>query len=168
MSANDTELIERIGAELAQSDAVIVVGSDFSRHSGLPDHEETLSQLASFVNESTSSNSSSAAIASADFLNSGGPSSTEHLAQFMRQACRVGTAQPHAVFRKLVELLPSCFIATTHDCLLDASLRIWRGQESFESYRIAIRWKPRNLRLLGHNILCSNLWATLTMSTELS
>jgi len=131
MSANDTELIERIGAELAQSDAVIVVGSDFSRHSGLPDHEETLSQLASFVNEGTSSNSSSAAFASADFLNSGGPSSIEHLARFMRQACRVGTAQPHAVFRKLVELLPSCFVATTYDCLLDVSLRIWRGEESF-------------------------------------
>src|ERR1043166_828708 len=122
MSAHDSELIEQIGAELAQSDAVIVVGSVFSRYSGLPNLEETRSQLAAFANRGTSFNSSPVAVTSADVLNSG-PSHDERLARFMRQACQVGTAQPHAVFRNLVELLPSCFVANTHDCLLDASLR---------------------------------------------
>ena len=146
MATNDVEVIERIGAELAQSDAVIVVGSDFSRCSGLPDFEGTLSELASFVNRGVSSSPSRVAATSANYQDILSQLSTEHLARFMRQVCRVGTARPHAVFQKLVELPPSCFITTSHDCLLEASLRTWRGNESF---RIVSNSNPLEARELA-------------------
>ncbi len=53
--------------------------------------------------------------------------------EFIRRACRVGTARPHRIHEVIVKLGPTCFITTNYDDLLEQALRTWRPDSYFNT-----------------------------------
>ena len=123
--------MEKLKQVLAQEDTVLFIGSGVSLWSGLPTWTGMVEELAQFV-ESTGADASlirkearrgellQAASYGFDKL------TKQLIGEFIRAACRYGTAKPHDIHRKIVTLGPRCFITTNYDDLLEQSLRLWQ------------------------------------------
>jgi hypothetical protein len=116
---------------LNEPETVVFVGSGVSRWSGLPSWEGMISELIEFL-EAAGKNADlvrdehkngellQAASYAFDQL------TQQQIGEFIRQSCRYGTAKPHDIHRKIVELGPTSFVTTNYDNLLEEALRTFK------------------------------------------
>jgi hypothetical protein len=131
-------LVAKVSYVLKQPDAVIFVGSGLSRWSNLPSWPGLLVELADFLDgEGLSSELVRRELELNELLQAASYGidllTPPQFAQFIRKACRVGTAQPHEIHRKLVQLPPTAYITTNYDPLIEESLKRWRSDEFFRT-----------------------------------
>lgn len=130
-------LVRRVQELLSQSDALIFVGAGLSRWSGLPGWRALVGELAQFLeNEGLPAALVRRELARNDLLQAASYGvdtlTSQQFGRFIRQVCRVATAQPHEVHRRLVCLPATSFITTNYDTLIESALRLWRETTSFQ------------------------------------
>jgi len=128
--------VERLKRVLGQPDTVLFIGSGISRWSGLPSWTELIEELAAFVEDAGESAELIRSEARrGDLLQAasyGFDKLTKHqIGDFIRKACRQGTARPQEIHRKIVSLGPRCFITTNYDDLIEEGLRAWRPERFY-------------------------------------
>lgn len=116
---------------LAQEDAVLFIGAGVSIWSGLPSWSRLVQELAEFLeSEGLRPDSVRAESQRGDLLQAASLGfdllTKPQIGDFIRKACRHGTAKPHEIHRKIVSLGPRCFITTNYDNLIEESLRLWK------------------------------------------
>src|SRR5215211_4364339 len=111
--------MENLRQVLAQEDTVLFIGSGISIWSGLPSWTGMIEELARFI-EGSGANADlvrqeakrgdllQAASYGFDKL------TRPQIGEFIRSACRYGTAKPQEIHRKIVSLGPRCFITTNY------------------------------------------------------
>jgi hypothetical protein len=123
--------MEQLKQILRQKDTVLFVGSGISMWSGLPSWAGMIEELAQFV-ERAGANADliRAEAGRGDLLQAASYGfdklTKPQIGDFIRSACRYGTAKPHDIHRKIVSLGPRCFITTNYDDLVEQSLRKWQ------------------------------------------
>jgi hypothetical protein len=116
---------------LNEPETVVFVGSGVSRWSGLPSWEGMISELIDFLeaagkdadlvrDEHKNGELLQAASYAFDQL------TQQQIGEFIRHSCRYGTAKPHEIHRKIVELGPTSFVTTNYDNLLEEALRAFK------------------------------------------
>lgn len=116
---------------LNEPETVVFVGSGVSRWSGLPSWEGMISELIEFLevngknadlvrDELKNGELLQAASYAFDQL------TQQQIGEFIRQSCNYGTAKPHEIHRKIVELGPTSFVTTNYDNLLEEALRTFK------------------------------------------
>jgi hypothetical protein len=103
-------LVAKIRDVLLQPDTVLFVGSGISRWSGLPSWSGLIRELAEFMDgEGLSSELVRRELGLNELLQAASYGvdqlTPSQFAQFIRKACRVGTAEPHEIHRKIVGLV---------------------------------------------------------------
>lgn len=121
---------------LNSSDAVLFIGSGVSVWSGLPSWGGMLNELAEYLDRhGMNSELVRGEAAHGDLLQAasyGFDKLTRHQqGEFIRLACRYGSAQPSQLHRLLVSLGPRCFVTTNYDNLIEEALRLSRPGEFF-------------------------------------
>ncbi|HZG19618.1 MAG TPA: SIR2 family protein [Herbaspirillum sp.] len=122
---------------LSQEDTVLFVGSGISLWSELPTWGGLIEELAKYVEtngrqadlirtEAKRGDLLQAASYGFDML------TKQQIGEFIRSACRYGTAKPHAIHQKIVSLGPRCFITTNYDDLIEQSLRKWQPERFYK------------------------------------
>lgn len=119
---------------LCQDDTVLFIGSGISRWSGLPTWAGMIENLAEYVDHHGGSSELIRVEArKGDFLQAASYGfdklSKMQIGEFIRQASKYGTAKPHDIHKKIVNLGPRAFITTNYDDLIEQSLRKWRQDE---------------------------------------
>ncbi len=123
--------MEKLRQVLAQEDTVMFVGSGISMWSGLPSWSGFIEELAKYV-EAFGENADlvRAEAQRGDLLQAASYGfhklTKPQIGDFVRKACRYGSAKPHSIHQKLVTLGPRCFVTTNYDNLIEESLRTWR------------------------------------------
>lgn len=129
--------MERIKQVLAQDDTVLFVGSGISLWAGLPTWSGMIEELAKFIecsggkpdlirSEAKRGDLLQAASYGFDKL------TKQQIGEFIRKACRYGSAKPHEIHQKIVSLGPRCFITTNYDDLIEQSLRKWQSDRFYK------------------------------------
>lgn len=130
----ENALLAKVGEILQREDTVLFIGAGLSRWSGLPSWKGLIEELADFIEsqglsadlvrkEAKANDLLQAASYGVDLL------TKPQFAEFMRKACRFGTASPHEIHSKVVRLGPTCFITTNYDHLIEESLNKWRPDQ---------------------------------------
>lgn len=131
-------MIENLRKILKQEDTVLFIGSGVSVWSGLPTWSALIGELVEFINskgldskiveqELTSGELLQAASYGFDKL------TKQQVAEFVRKSCRLGTAKPHEIHKKIITLGPKCFITTNYDKLLELSFQKWIPDTHFRT-----------------------------------
>jgi SIR2-like domain len=129
-------MLQGLLRHLNEPETVIFVGSGVSRWSGLPSWDRMICELADFLDDSgkpsdlvreEQHNGELLQAASYAFDQLTQP----QIGEFIRLACRYGTAKPHEIHRKIVELGPTSFVTTNYDNLLEEALRIFQPDTFF-------------------------------------
>lgn len=121
---------------LSQEDTVLFIGSGISLWSGLPSWWQMIEELSAFV-EKTGMDSAliNAEAKRGDLLQAASYGfdklSNHQIGEFIRASCRYGTAKPHIIHEKIVNLGPSCFVTTNYDNLIEESIRQWLPDKFF-------------------------------------
>ena len=132
----DKSTHEKLRQILSQEDTVLFIGSGISSWSGLPTWPRLVEELALFIEaqgisaklvraEASKNDLLQAASYGIDLL------TKPQFAEFVRKTCRLGTARPHEIHSRIVELGPRCFITTNYDPLLEEALRQWQPERFF-------------------------------------
>lgn len=121
---------------LSQEDTVLFIGSGISLWSGLPSWCQMIEELSDFVERTgMSSELINTEAKRGDLLQAasyGFDKLTNHqIGDFIRASCRYGTAKPHLIHEKIVNLGPSCFVTTNYDNLIEESIRQWLPDKFF-------------------------------------
>lgn len=121
---------------LAQEDAVLFIGAGVSMWSGLPSWPRLIDELAAFLDEEgLPSASVREERARGDLLQAASLGidrlTPSQFGVFIRRACRLGTARPHEIHRKIISLGPTCYVTTNYDDLIEQSLHRWKPNRSF-------------------------------------
>ena len=125
--------MEKLRDLLAEEDTILFVGSGISNWSGLPTWSSLITELADFL-ESHGIDSSlmRAEMRAGDLLQAASYAfdrlTKPQIARFMRTSCRVETAQPHDVHKKILALGPHSYITTNYDTLLEQALQRWHPE----------------------------------------
>jgi hypothetical protein len=128
--------MEKLRQVLGQADTVLFVGSGISMWSGLPSWFGFIEELAKFV-EASGENADlvRSEAQRGDLLQAASYGfyklTKPQVGDFVRAACKYGTAKPHEIHKKLVSLGPRCFVTTNYDNLIEESLRIWQPDRFF-------------------------------------
>ena len=126
----------------AQEETVLFIGSGISTWSGLPSWTELIEKLAQFLAQFIEASGDKADLVRAeaqkgDLLQAASYGfdqlTKQQIAEFIRNACRYGTAEPHEIHRKIVSLGPRCFITTNYDNLIEKSLDKWQPDRFYRS-----------------------------------
>lgn len=122
--------MEQLKNILAQEDTVLFIGSGISLWSGLPTWSGLIEELATFIEKAGGDTALVRAEAErGDLLQAASYGfdnlTKQQVGDFIRMACRYGTAKPHEIHRKIVSLRTRCFITTNYDNLLEEALRQW-------------------------------------------
>lgn len=123
---------------LDQEDAILFVGSGISSWSGLPNWPKLISELVEFIEEQGISAELVRREAARNDLILAASYGFDLLtkpqtADFIRRVCRLESAQPHEIHRRIVTLGPRCYITTNYDCLIETSLRLWQPDRFFRT-----------------------------------
>jgi MoxR-like ATPase len=121
-----------------QLDTIIFVGSGVSAWSGLPTWPQLISELADFLRSlGISSRLVERELEQGDLLQAASYGfdqlSASERRDFLRKACRVDSARPSTLHRRLATLDPRCFITTNYDELLEQALLAERTGMRFQS-----------------------------------
>ena len=130
--------MDKLKQVLAQKDTVLFIGSGISTWSGLPSWTELIEELAVFIEtsgakaclvreEAQKGDLLQAASYGFDRL------TKQQIGEFVRAACRYGSATPQEIHRKIISLGPRCFVTTNYDNLIEDSLRTWQPDRFFRS-----------------------------------
>ena len=108
--------LEGILDALKQEDCIIFLGSGISMWSGLPSWKGLLNELADFIEKCGGDNTLvRREINNGDLLQAASYGFDKltlmQIEEFMKQACRCGKVEPHAIHKKILELGPKCFIS---------------------------------------------------------
>jgi hypothetical protein len=127
---------EKLKQILSQEDTVLFIGSGISSWSGLPSWPGLIEELALFIEaQEMSAKLVRAELIKNDLLQAASYGvdllTKPQFAEFVRKACRLGTARPHEIHKKIVSLGPRCFITTNYDPLLEEALRQWQPNRFF-------------------------------------
>jgi len=123
-------MIEHLKSILKQEDTVLFIGSGVSLWSGLPSWFGLINELVEFMQlkgldpflvkqELSRSELLQAASYGFDKL------TKYQIAEFIRKACRLNSAKPHEIHKKIISLGPKCFMTTNYDKLLELSFQKW-------------------------------------------
>jgi hypothetical protein len=131
--ANTTRLREIV----AQSDTVLFVGAGVAAWSGLPTWPSLIAELAAFLDSrGSSSHLVRRELEQGDLLQAASFAfdvlTPQDRADFLRQACRHGSAAPSPLHERLATLGPRCFITTNYDKLLEQALAADRAETPFQ------------------------------------
>ncbi len=123
-------MLELFKQVLSQPDTVIQVGSGISCWSGLPTWKGLLEELADFLKtKNLNPDLVLQKIRDGDFEAAAGLGfyklTEAQQAEFLRQACRLDTAIPSKIHRRLVTMGPTSFVTTNFDHLLEKSFEKW-------------------------------------------
>lgn len=123
--------VAQVRSVLIQEDTVLFIGSGISCWSGLPTWYGLINELATYLDSlRLDAAPVRLELARGDLLQAasyGIACLTKHqFATFIRQSCRVDTAQPHLIHEKIARLPPRCFVTTNYDTLIEKSLATWR------------------------------------------
>ncbi len=129
-------LVVKLKEILAQEDTVLFIGAGLSQWSGLPSWPDLIQELADFLDQNGLSSELVRKEASGNDLIQAASYGVDQLtkpqfSEFIRKACRVGIATPHAVHKKVVKLGPRCFITTNYDHLLEDVIRQEQSEHIF-------------------------------------
>ncbi|MBU8754130.1 SIR2 family protein [Priestia megaterium] len=127
---------QKIRDVLQEEGAVVFIGSGVSIWSGLPNWYSLIGELTDFLKtqglpyehihqEALAGNLLAAAGLGRQLL------SPQQFRTFLRKSCRVDTAKPHEIHKKIVNLGPRCFVTTNYDKLLEEALRLYRKDLTF-------------------------------------
>jgi hypothetical protein len=127
---------ESLKALVKQEDTILFVGSGVSSWSGVPRWSGLIAELAQFFDSrGLDSSLIRAELSRNDLLQAASYAFDQLTAQqageFLRRACKVGSAKPHDIHRKLLNLGIRCFITTNYDQLIEQSLREWKSTQHF-------------------------------------
>ena len=122
--------MDKLRALLAEDDTILFIGSGISTWSGLPTWLGLIDELADFLDcfgidsslvraEMEVGNLLQAASYAFDRL------TKPQISSFMRKSCRVETARPHDVHKRILALGAHSYITTNYDCLLENALHLW-------------------------------------------
>src|ERR1043166_8740512 len=127
---------DQLTQALKKEDTVIFVGSGISCWAGLPSWSKLLDQLASYLASAGRDGDLVRREAQQDLLQAASYGFDQltpmEIGKFMRDACRVDTAKPHEIHRKLVTLGPRCFITTNYDQLIEKAAEQWQSTRPFK------------------------------------
>ncbi|MES2616688.1 MAG: SIR2 family protein [Bacteroidota bacterium] len=131
-------MIENLKKTLRQEDTVIFIGSGVSLWSGLPSWTGLIQELIDFIKESgLDATLTEQELKRGDLLQAASYGfdklTKPHFAQFIRKVSRLGTATPHDIHNKIVELGPTCYITTNYDKLLELSFQKWKHGTYFRT-----------------------------------
>lgn len=137
MSKQNQKEIENLRRVLDQDDAVLFIGSGISGWSELPSWPKLISELVAFIEyhglsaelvrrEAERNDLLLAASYGFDLL------TKSQIADFVRRACRIGSARPHEIHQRIIALGPRCYITTNYDPLLEESLRLWQPDRFYK------------------------------------
>ena len=120
---------------IAEPDTVLFIGSGISGWSGLPSWANFIEKLACFLEASgTDANLVRSTAQEGDFRLAASYGfeklTKQQIGKFIRNACSYGTAEPHAIHRKIISLGPRCFVTTNYDNLIEKSFRKWKPDRS--------------------------------------
>jgi hypothetical protein len=123
--------MEKLKQVLAQEDTVLFIGSGISLWSGLPSWPRMIEELAKFVESAGGKADLVRAEAErGDLLQAASYGfdklTPQQIGDFIRAACRYGTAKPHEIHHKIVSFGSRCFVTTNYDNLLEEALRQWQ------------------------------------------
>lgn len=129
--------MEKLKQVLAQEDTVLFIGSGISLWAGLPTWSGMIEELAQFVERSGGKADLIRAEAKrGELLQAASYGfdklTKQQIGEFVRAACRYGTAKPHEIHKKIVSLGPRCFITTNYDDLIEQSLRRWQPDRFYK------------------------------------
>lgn len=129
--------MEKLKQVLAQEDTVLFIGSGISLWAGLPTWSGMIEELAQFVERSGGKASLIRSEAQrGELLQAASYGfdklTKQQIGEFVRSACRYGTAKPHEIHRKIVSLGPRCFVTTNYDDLIEQSLRRWQTDRFYK------------------------------------
>ena len=124
--------MEKLRQVLERSDTVLFIGSGISTWSGLPTWAEAVEELARFREEAGFKSEHVRVEAEKGDLIQAASYGLDGLTppqmrEFIRSLCRIGTARPEEIHRKIVNLGPRYYITTNYDNLIEESLRKWHG-----------------------------------------
>ena len=122
----------------AEEDTVLFIGSGISTWSGIPSWTGLIEKLAQFMEASGFNADLVRAEAEKGNLRQAASYgfyqlTEQQIGEFIRDACRYGTAKPHEIHRKIVSLGPRCFITTNYDNLIEQSLDKWQANRFYRS-----------------------------------
>ncbi len=128
--------MKSLAKHLNEPETIIFVGSGVSRWSGLPSWSGMISELADFMDESGKNSELVRKEQSDGELLQAASYAFDQLTQpqigeFIRHSCRYGTAKPHEIHKKIVELGPTSFVTTNYDNLIEEALRTFRPDTFF-------------------------------------
>jgi hypothetical protein len=129
--------MQKLKQVLSQEDTVLFIGSGISLWSKLPNWWGLIEELAKFIEHNgRNADLIRAEAKRGDLLQAasyGFDKLTKHqIGEFIRGACRLGTAKPHSIHQKIVTLGPRCFITTNYDDLIEQSLRKWQPDRFYK------------------------------------
>lgn len=122
---------------LVQEDTVLFIGSGISLWAGLPTWSGMIEELAQFVEgNGGKADLIRTEVMRGDLLQAASYGfdklTKPQIGEFVRAACRYGTAKPHDIHQKIVTLGPRCFITTNYDDLIEQSLRRWQPDRFYK------------------------------------
>lgn len=131
-------MIEKLRQVLKQEDTVLFIGSGVSLWSGLPSWTGLIKELIDFIKENgLDANLTEQELKRGDLLQAASYGfdklTKSQFAQFIRNASRLGIAQPHEIHSKITELGPNCYITTNYDKLLELSFQKWKSHVYFRT-----------------------------------
>lgn len=118
----------KLGRVLKQADTVIFVGSGISLWSGLPSWAGLIQELCAYLElHSIKTDLVSAELRRGDLLQAASYGfdklTKSQIGDFVRSSCRLGSAVPGEIHRRIVTLGPRCFVTTNYDDLLERAHR---------------------------------------------
>ena len=122
--------MDKLRALLAEDDTILFVGSGISNWSGLPTWLGLIADLADFLDSlGIDSSLVRAEMKAGDLLQAASYAfdrlTKPQIASFMRTSCKVETATPHDIHKKILALGPLIYITTNYDSLLENALQLW-------------------------------------------
>ncbi|MGB4776724.1 MAG: SIR2 family protein, partial [Daejeonella sp.] len=131
-------MIEKLRQVLKQEDTVLFIGSGVSLWSDLPTWTELIQELIDFIKENgLDANLTEQELKRGDLLQAASYGfdklTKSQFAQFIREASRLGNAQPHDIHNKIIALGPNCYITTNYDKLLEMSFQKWKSDKYFRT-----------------------------------
>ena len=117
---------------------MLFIGSGISTWSGLPSWAGAVEELAQFL-EAAGVNSDHVRVEAekGDLIQAASYGldrlTKPQMGEFIRSLCRIGTARPKEIHRKIVNLGPRYYVTTNYDDLIEQSLRKWHEGRPFRT-----------------------------------